>query len=162
MTGGQPCQLDLWISYLQPFPVSTTQHLVCLLLYPNLCIQSDCGFLICVVPFVVDSAVLVGPAFRRVPWTSDLGGIYRLIGNLQRYTSINRLEQAVENSFTRDCTCPSSLHVSSPSTAIRATFDSLSSVMLALSQVFNLLRVEKERSEDADETGITRYVFRRL
>ena len=90
------------------------------------------------------------------------GALYRLIGNLQRYTSINRLEQAVENSFTRDCTCPSSLHVSSLSTAIRATFDSLSSVMLALSQVFNLLRVEKERSEDADETGITRYVFRRL
>ena len=88
------------------------------------------------------------------------GPIYRLIGNLQRYTSINRLEQAVENSFTRDCTCPSSLHVSSLSTAIRATFDSLSSVMLALSQVFNLLRDEKERSEGVDETGITRYVFR--
>ena len=50
---------------------------------------------------------------RRVPWTSDLGGpIYCLIGNLQHYTSINLLEQAVENSFTRDCTCPSSLHVS--------------------------------------------------
>ena len=27
-----------------------------------------------------------------------------------------------------------------------------------VSQVFNLLRVEKERSEDADETGITRYI----
>ena len=93
---------------------------------------------------------------RRVPWTSDLGGpIYRLIGNLQRYTSINRLEQAVENSFTRDCTCPSSLHVSSLSTAIRAAFDSLSSVMLALSQVFSKLKKSVLRMPTRQESQDT-------
>ena len=96
---------------------------------------------------------------RRVPWTSDLGGpIYRLIGNLQRYTSINRLEQAVENSFTRDCTCPSSLHVSSLSTAIRATFDSLSSVicwLLAKSSIFSELKKSVLRMTTRQESQDT-------
>ena len=38
----------------------------------------------------------------------------------------------------------------------------LSSIMLPRNQVFNLLRLEKDCSKDADETEMTRYVFSSL